>query len=291
MLGLQYTGLALKHWKKWRPKAYRQMQEDGTLNEASANREQGSREAGGGTDGSGISTARGRRGGAAGNNSSAAGKRRLEEQAEDEPALFWQSASVDIQDASPVNIPALDFIIDDTLALGKGTEAQKYQDNLAAIRTIKEIEAANRRAFPDEQRVLARYVGWGGLKNAFRIAGAGEGEGIAQGWESRVAELEALLTPAELKAARYSVTAAHYTSQSVVQAMWRAAERLGFAGGSVLEPAVGTGNFIGLMPENSTRKVERLRRRVRQPHRTHCQGPLPECRYPAFRATGRPASP
>ncbi len=151
---------------------------------------------------------------------------------------------------SPVNIPAIDFIIDDTLELGKGTERQKYQDNLAAIRTIKEIEAANRRASPDEQRVLARYVGWGGLKNAFRIAGAGEGEGVAKGWESRVAELEALLTPAELKAARNSVTAAHYTSQPIVQAMWRAAEHLGFAGGSVLEPSVGTGNFIGLMPRD-----------------------------------------
>ena len=249
MLGLQYTGMALEHWKKWRPKAYRQMQEDGTLNEtAQTASKQAARqvaelmEAGYQKHEAEEVVLR--------ETILCRRKKTLEEQAEDEPALFWQSASVDIQDASPVNIPALDFIIDDTLALGQGTEAQKYQDNLAAIRTIKEIEAANRRAFPDEQRVLARYVGWGGLKNAFRIAGAGEGEGIAKGWESRVAELEALLTPAELKAARNSVTAAHYTSQSVVQAMWRAAERLGFAGGSVLEPAVGTGNFIGLMPEN-----------------------------------------
>ena len=164
---------------------------------------------------------------------------------------------------SPVNIPAIDFIIDDTLELGKGTERQKYQDNLAAIRTIKEIEAANRRASPDEQRVLARYVGWGGLKNAFRIAGAGEGEGVAKGWESRVAELEALLTPAELKAARNSVTAAHYTSQPIVQAMWRAAEHLGFA--RRLGPRTLRWNrqFYRLDAARHAREVERLRRRIR----------------------------
>ena len=165
---------------------------------------------------------------------------------------------------SPVNIPAIDFIIDDTLELWAREPRRRN------TKTILPRSAQSRRSrprtgghSPDEQRVLARYVGWGGLKNAFRIAGAGEGEGIAKGWESRVAELEALLTPAELKAARNSVTAAHYTSQPIVQAMWRAAEHLGFAGGSVLEPSVGTGNFIGLMPREIAREVERLRRRIR----------------------------
>lgn len=153
-----------------------------------------------------------------------------------------------IEKASPNNVPAVDFAIDDSLALGQGTESAKYQDNVEAIRTLKKIEAENRRASPAEQRVLARYVGWGGLKNAFRVAGAREGEGIAKGWEKRVAELEELLTPAELKAARNSTTAAHYTSQTVVQAMWKAVARLGFTGGAVLEPSVGTGNFLGLMP-------------------------------------------
>lgn len=112
------------------------------------------------------------------------------------------------------------------------------------------LESENRRASPDEQRTLARYVGWGGLKNAFRVAGAKDGEGVAKGWEKRVAELEELLTPAEIKAARNSTTAAHFTSQTVVEAMWKAVERLGFQGGAVLEPSVGTGNFLGLMPQS-----------------------------------------
>ena len=146
-------------------------------------------------------------------------------------------------------MPGADFTITDEVELGQGTEGVKYQDNVAAIQTLKKIEAENRRASPAEQRVLARYVGWGGLKNAFRVAGANAGEGVVKGWEKRVAELEELLTPEELRAARNSTTAAHYTSQTVVEAMWRAVERMGFQGGSVLEPSVGTGNFIGLMPQ------------------------------------------
>lgn len=160
-------------------------------------------------------------------------------------------ADEEIKRASPVNVPGIDFTITDEVELGKGTEGVKFADNLAAIRTLKQIEQENRRATPDEQRTLARYVGWGGLKNAFRVAGAKrEGnEGIAKGWEARVSQLEELLTPAELRAARNSTTAAHYTSQDVVNAVWKAVERLGYRGGAVLEPSVGTGNFIGLMPE------------------------------------------
>ena len=154
-----------------------------------------------------------------------------------------------IEKASPANVPAKDFVITDDLRLGQGTELVKFEDNVAAIETLKKIESENRRASPAEQRVLARYVGWGGLKNAFRVAGSGAGEGVAKGWEKRVAQVEELLTPAELKAARNSTTAAHYTSQTVVEAMWAAAERLGFTGGAVLEPSVGTGNFLGLMPK------------------------------------------
>nr|WP_197274706.1 hypothetical protein [Novosphingobium sp. AAP83] len=154
-----------------------------------------------------------------------------------------------IEKASPINVPGIDFVITDDVQLGQGTEGVKYQDNITAIETLKKIEAENRRASPAEQRRLARYVGWGGLKNAFRVAGSKDGEGVAKGWEKRVSELEELLTPAELKAARNSTTAAHYTSQTVVEATWKAAERIGFAGGSVLEPSVGTGNFLGLMPQ------------------------------------------
>jgi N12 class adenine-specific DNA methylase len=153
-----------------------------------------------------------------------------------------------IETGSATNVPFADFVITDEVELGQGTAGQKYDDNIAAIRLLKQLEGENRRAGPSEQRTLARYVGWGGLKNAFRVAGAKDGAGVAKGWEKRVAELEELLTPEELRAARNSTTAAHYTSQTVVEAMWQAVERLGFGGGAVLEPSVGTGNFLGLMP-------------------------------------------
>ena len=166
-----------------------------------------------------------------------------------EPEAAPSPAEDDVPPApEPINIPRSDFTITDDLELGRGSEGEKYGDNVAAIRTLKAIEAENRAATADEQRILARYVGWGGLKNAFRVAGAKPGEGVAKGWEKRVAELEELLTPAELRAARASTKAAHYTSQAVVEGIWRAVDHLGFAGGAVLEPSVGTGNFIGLMP-------------------------------------------
>ena len=208
----------------------------------SAGRQRRSRAADRGADGSGDAVARSGGDGAAADDPAAAGRGSV-----DEP--LGQLPGGRIEEAGPVNIPALDFVIGSDLELGKGTEGQKFRDNVDAIVTLKRIEAEERRATPGEQRILARYVGWGGLKNAFRIGGAGEGEGAAKGWEARVAEIEALLTPAELRAARNTVTAAHYTSQTVVQAMWRAAAHLGFDGGAVLEPAAGTGNFIGLMPQ------------------------------------------
>jgi len=155
-----------------------------------------------------------------------------------------------IENSTPINVPASDFTISDDVKLGEGTEGVKFQDNLDAIKTLKRLETENRRASPEEQRQLARYVGWGGLKNAFRVAGAKEGEGVAKGWEKRVSEIEELLTPDELKAARNSTTAAHYTSKTVVDAMWKAAQKLGFREGAILEPSMGTGNFLGLMPEN-----------------------------------------
>src|SRR5690606_31543847 len=128
----------------------------------------------------------------------------------------------------------------------QGGEATKFKDNLAAIRILKELEREGRRATPDEQRALARYVGWGGLANAFRNAATKE---FKPDWEARGLELEALLTPDELKAARRSTRNAHYTSEAVVNAMWSAVERLGYRGGMALEPSSGTGNFIGLVPE------------------------------------------
>lgn len=218
----------------------------------SADGQQARSEAGGRPDGAGDAAARsGGNGTSAGNSVSARKSRRSVKKAKGAPkaATLQEQAAEEIKEASPVNIPGIDFTITDEVKLGQGTEAVKYADNIAAIRTLKQIEQEQRRATPEEQRILARYVGWGGLKNAFRVAGAREGEGVAKGWEKRVEELESLLTPAELRAARNSTTAAHYTSETVVKALWKGVQRLGFRGGAVLEPSVGTGNFLGLMPQ------------------------------------------
>jgi N12 class adenine-specific DNA methylase len=220
--------------------------------------EQGSGATGRNADAGGNAAARGRGNGTAGSDSAESGTggrgrgRRVASKRTTAPTRqeLKEEAAEEIRQASPINIPAVDFTITDEVELGKGTESVKFADNLNAIRTLKKIEQENRRATPEEQRTLARYVGWGGLKNAFRVAGAKDGAGVAKGWEARVAELESLLTPAELRAARNSTTAAHYTSQTVVEAVWKGVERLGFRGGAVLEPSVGTGNFLGLMPAN-----------------------------------------
>ena len=151
------------------------------------------------------------------------------------------------QDAVVNNTPLADFVIGSDVSLGSGGQMAKYRDNIAAIKLIKQLEAELRRATPAEQRTLARYVGWGGIPNAFKNPITGE---VKEDWAKEVAELESLMTPKELRAASASTRNAHFTSQPVVNFMWRAASRLGFNGGLVLEPSVGTGNFIGLLPDN-----------------------------------------
>ena len=150
-------------------------------------------------------------------------------------------------EASAPNIPAADFQITDEVGLGKGGEVQKFSDNLAAIRALKAIEAANRRATPEEQAMLARYVGWGGLANAFPDPGTGQ---FKDKWRARGEELRELLTKEEYTAARRSTRNAHYTSQTVVSAMWDMVRRLGYRGGLVLESSMGSGNFLGLAPKD-----------------------------------------
>lgn len=150
-------------------------------------------------------------------------------------------------EASAPNIPAADFQITDEVGLGKGGEVQKFTDNLAAIRTLKAIEADNRRATPEEQAALARYVGWGGLANAFPDPGTGQ---FKDKWRARGEELRDLLTKEEYTAARRSTRNAHYTSQTVVSAMWDMVRRLGYRGGLVLESSMGSGNFLGLAPKD-----------------------------------------
>ena len=133
------------------------------------------------------------------------------------------------------------------LRLGKGGENEKFRDNIAAIRTLKAIEAEGRRATSAEQSILARYVGWGGLANAFP---APESKQWKDEWKARGAELAELLTKKEYDLARRSTLDSHYTSEAIVSGMWDAARRMGFKGGMALESSMGSGNFLGLIPQD-----------------------------------------
>ena len=136
------------------------------------------------------------------------------------------------------------FVITDEDGIGEGGAKTKYRNNVAAIRLLKQLQAENRQATRDEQAVLAKYVGWGGIPQAFFR----DNGGVSKGWEKEAAELKGLLTADELAAAASSTRNAHYTSTEIVSAMWDALKHFGFQGGRVLEPSVGVGNFFGLMP-------------------------------------------
>jgi N12 class adenine-specific DNA methylase len=127
-------------------------------------------------------------------------------------------------------------------ALGKGNLNEKFTNNIAAIRTLKLIEKEGRQASVAEQAVLVQYVGWGGMSNAFSTTNSG--------WQDKFKILEETLTPEEYSAARKSTTTSFYTSPEIVTAMYTALEKMGFKGGRMLEPAVGTGNFLGLIPDS-----------------------------------------
>ncbi|MCL2342644.1 MAG: helicase [Firmicutes bacterium] len=131
-------------------------------------------------------------------------------------------------------------IIDDDL--GGGGAKTKFYNNLTAINTLLGLEKEGRLATPEEQEVLSRYVGWGGLPQAFDEHRAG--------WEEEYAELAALLTPEEYASARATTLNAHYTSPLVIKAIYRAIENMGFTTGNILDPGCGIGNFQGLLPDN-----------------------------------------
>ena len=126
--------------------------------------------------------------------------------------------------------------------LGEGGPRLKYQANITAIRLLKELEAASQQASPEQQEVLSRYVGWGGVPEAF--------DPSKTAWAKEYAELKELLTPEEYEAARASTLNAHYTSPMVIRAIYEAVEQMGFRSGNILEPSCGVGNFFGMLPES-----------------------------------------
>ena len=137
--------------------------------------------------------------------------------------------------------PAENFrILDDDL--GKGGAKEKFWRNIKAIATLKQIETEGRNATPEEQHILSQYVGWGGLADAFDPDKAG--------WRAEYDELKGVLSPEEYAAARASTLNAHYTSPTVIRAIYDAVESMGFQTGNILEPSMGVGNFFGMLPES-----------------------------------------
>ena len=125
--------------------------------------------------------------------------------------------------------------------LGEGGPKAKFQANIEAIKLLKYLEETTGQATPEQQQVLSRYVGWGGLADAF--------DPDKESWSKEYAQLKELLTPEEYAAARGSTLNAHYTSPTVIRAIYEAVGRMGFETGNILEPSCGVGNFFGMLPE------------------------------------------
>ena len=135
---------------------------------------------------------------------------------------------------------AVNFHITDD-DLGIGTAKEKFRRNVEAIRTLEKIESENRIATLEEQEVLSQYVGWGGLADAF--------DESKSAWANEYQELKGLLSEQEYASARESTLNAHYTSSAIIRSIYDSLDKMGFEKGNVLEPAMGIGNFFGMMPE------------------------------------------
>ncbi len=150
---------------------------------------------------------------------------------------------IDLMPETPKQ-PRVNFVITDD-DLGHGGQKTKYGYNVAAIRLLNQLEEQNRLAMPEEQEILSRYVGWGGLPQVFD-------EQNSQ-WAKEYAELKELLDEDEYISAQASTLNAHYTSPTVIKAMYACLANMGFQTGNILEPACGIGNFFGLVPESMTK--------------------------------------
>lgn len=169
-----------------------------------------------------------------------------------DPSLFYPVLRAESRDSflqllerypqtKAVQEQAEDFRITDT-HLGEGNRREKFQRNIAAITTLQTLENENRFATKEEQETLSQYVGWGGLPDVF--------DKSKDNWHSEYLQLKDLLTEDEYEMARASTLNAHYTSPTVIKAIYDAVEQMGFTTGNILEPACGTGNFFGMLPES-----------------------------------------
>lgn len=138
-------------------------------------------------------------------------------------------------------VPTQNFRIADN-HLGEGGAKQKFRANMDAIHTLQQLELDNRNATVQEQEILSKYVGWGGLADAF--------DEKKDAWADEYHELKNALTEKEYTAARESTLNAHYTSPVIIRGIYRALEQIGFRGGNILEPSMGIGNFFGMLPDS-----------------------------------------
>ncbi len=140
---------------------------------------------------------------------------------------------------SPKNLNSYRITDDDRL--GEGGPKQKFSQNLKAIEILRALDAENRPASPDEKALLVKYVGWGAMPQVFDVD--------STTWHREQIQLSEILSDEEHRSARATTLNAHYTAPVVIRSMYEAAQRFGFQGGQILEPACGIGHFIGLMPE------------------------------------------
>ena len=177
-----------------------------------------------------------------------------------DPVKLHEEVQQEIEKKSTVNPKGSNFVIGDSLNLPNGTKA-RTRANIEAIKLVKQIAAEGRIATPAEQEVLSKYVGWGGLADAFgkpvsNYASRKIEYEAVKGLEAEFEELKSVLTEEEYKSARESTKNAHYTSIEVIKAMYDGLKQLGFTGGRMLEPSSGVGNFVGAMPADMTSQVK-----------------------------------
>ena len=164
---------------------------------------------------------------------------------DDELAQFQQTAEVESA-AEPVavsaqqDVPKINYQITD-FDLSVGTAKERFRSNISAVQTLHALERENRNATSAEQEILAKYVGWGGLADAF--------DATKENWSAEFQELQEVLSSAEYESARASTLTAFYTPPAVIQAIYTAIGNMGFKAGNILDPACGTGNFFGMLPK------------------------------------------
>ena len=164
------------------------------------------------------------------------------ESARDDESIVEEVIGAEIVEGKPkVEIPAHNFVITDK-ELGVGGAKEKFKRNIEAIKTLNILESENRNATLEEQKTLSQYVGWGGLADAF--------DDRKVNWSDEYKELKDLLSTDEYESARSSTLNAHYTQPIVIKAMYQTLKNLGFESGNILEPAMGVGNFFGMLPQD-----------------------------------------